>query len=85
MTTTLSAKGQVVLPREARQKLGLRTGASFECDVRDGGIFLRPKGRKTAKARIGRSKHSGLPALIARVGTEPLTSAAVRGMLADFP
>jgi AbrB family looped-hinge helix DNA binding protein len=85
MTTTLSSKGQVVLPQAARRKLGLNPGARFACDVRDGGIFLRPEKHKPAKVRIGRSKHSGLPALIAPADTPPLTSAAVRAMLADFP
>ncbi len=85
MTTTLSSKGQVVLPQAARRKLGLHAGARFACAVRDGGIFLKPEARKTAKVRIGKSKVSGLPALIAPAGTPPLTSAAVRAMLADFP
>jgi AbrB family looped-hinge helix DNA binding protein len=85
MTTTLSSKGQVVLPQAARRKLGLHAGARFACAVRDGGIFLKPEARKTTKVRIGKSRISGLPALIAPAGTPPLTSAAVRAMLADFP
>ena len=85
MTTTLSTNGHVVLPPAARRKLGLHPGARFVCAVRDGGIFLKPKLRKSAKARIGKSKLSGLPALIAPAGTPPLTSAAVRAMLAEFP
>lgn len=85
MTTTLSSKGQVVLPQAARRKLGLHAGARLACAVRDGGIFLKPEQRKSAKARIGKSKLSGLPALIAPAGTPPLTSAAVRAMLAEFP
>lgn len=85
MTTTLSSKGQVVLPQAARRKLGVRPGARFACDVRDGGIFLKPERRKPGKVRIGRSKLSGLPALIAPAGAPQLTSANVRAMLADFP
>ena len=74
-----------MLPQAARRKLGLHPGARFACAVRDGGIFLKPEPQKAAKARIGRSKFSGLPVLIAPAGTPPLTSAAVRAMLADFP
>ena len=85
MTTTLSTKGQVVLPQAARRKLGLQPGARFACAVRDGGIFLKPEGAKSGKMKIGKSKHSGLPARVAPAGTPPLTSAAVRAMLADFP
>lgn len=85
MTTTLSPNGQIVLPPAARRKLGLRPGAQLTCAVQDGGIFLKPDRQKPAKARIGKSKLSGLPALIAPAGTPPLTGAAVRAMLADFP
>jgi AbrB family looped-hinge helix DNA binding protein len=85
MTTTLSSRGQVVLPQAARRKLGLHPGAQFTCAVRDGGIFLKPEPPKTAKVRIGKSKLSGRPALIAPAGTPRLTSAVVRAMLADFP
>ena len=85
MTTTLSTKGQVVLPQAARRKLDLHPGVRFACAVRDGGIFLKPENRKPAKARLGRSRLSGLPAFIAPAGTPPLTSATVRAMLADFP
>ena len=85
MTTTLSSKGQVVLPQAVRRKLGLHPGAQFTCAVRDGGIFLKPELQKPAKVRIGRSKLSGLPALIGPAGMPRLTSAAVRAMLADFP
>ncbi|MDP3072738.1 MAG: AbrB/MazE/SpoVT family DNA-binding domain-containing protein [Opitutaceae bacterium] len=85
MTTTLSTHGQVVLPPAARRKLGLQPGARFVCAVRDGGIFLKPKPGKSVKFRIGRSKHSRLPALVAPAGTPPLTSEAVRTMLADSP
>lgn len=85
MTTTLSSKGQVVLPKAARRKLGLHPGVQFTCAVRDGGIFLKPEQPKAAKVRIGKSKLSGLPALIAPAGTPTLTSATVRAMLADFP
>ena len=85
MTTTLSTKGQVVLPHAARRKLGLQPGARFVCAVRDGGIFLKPEARPAAKVKIGKNKLTGLPVLTAPAGTAPLTSAAVRGLLADFP
>ena len=74
-----------MLPQAARRKLGLHPGAQFTCAVRDGGIFLKPEQQKTAKVRIGKSKLSGLPALIAPAGTPPLTRATVRAMLADSP
>jgi AbrB family looped-hinge helix DNA binding protein len=42
MTTTLSSKGQVVIPLEIRNRLGLPTGALIECDLEDGRIILTP-------------------------------------------
>jgi antitoxin PrlF len=34
MTITVSSKGQITLPAEARRKLGIRTGSKLECFVR---------------------------------------------------
>jgi AbrB family looped-hinge helix DNA binding protein len=42
-TTTLSARGQVVIPSEVREKLGLRKGDDFlVLNSDDGDILLRP-------------------------------------------
>lgn len=49
MTTTLSAKGQVVIPRDIRVKLRLRPGDDFiVLSSVDGEILLRPlrRGRR---------------------------------------
>ena len=85
MTTMLSSKGQVVLPKGARHRLGLLPGARFTCRVREGEIVLTPEGSPPAKARMGRNPVSGLPVLVPRKGTPPLSSAHVRKLLADFP
>ncbi len=85
MTTTLSSKGQVVLPKAARRKLGLLPGTKFVCRVRDGEIVLVPEATVATKAKIGRNAVSGLPVLVPPKNTPPLTSERVREMLADFP
>lgn len=85
MTTTLSSKGQVVLPKAARRKLGLLPGTKFACRVRDGEIVLVPEAPAAMKARLGRNAISGLPVLLPPKGTPPLTSERVRELLADFP
>ncbi len=42
MTTTLSSKGQIVIPLEIRNYLGLPTGAQIECTLENGRIILTP-------------------------------------------
>lgn len=85
MTTTLSSKGQVVLPKAARRKLGLLPGTKFVCRVRDGEIVLVPDSPPSMKAKLGRNAISGLPVLRPPKNTPPLTSERVRELLADFP
>ncbi len=44
--TTLSAKGQVVIPKEVREQLGLQKGDQFEIDVAQDRLVLRCLPRK---------------------------------------
>ena len=85
MTTTLLTKGQVVLPQPLRKKLGLRAGARFSCLIREGEIVLTPEPKLARRARIVKSKLTGLPVIVPPRGTPPLTSEAVKLALADFP
>jgi AbrB family looped-hinge helix DNA binding protein len=85
MTTTLSSKGQVVLPKAARRRLGLLPGTRFNCRVQEGEIVLVPESRPATKARPGRNPITGLPVLVPPKGTPPLTSERVRDLLTDFP
>jgi AbrB family looped-hinge helix DNA binding protein len=41
METTLSSKGQLVLPAEARRKLNIGRGERLSVEIRDGGVFLQ--------------------------------------------
>ena len=85
MMTTISTKGQVVLPQLARRKLGLEPGTRLRCRVCDGTIVLPPEPRPAlGKARIARSKVTGLPVIIPPPGVPVLTVDAVREALADF-
>ncbi|MDL1956052.1 MAG: AbrB/MazE/SpoVT family DNA-binding domain-containing protein [Candidatus Desulfofervidus auxilii] len=50
MKTILSQKGQVVIPKEIREKLKLEKGSVFEIELQDNLIILKPVG-KTLKVR----------------------------------
>lgn len=42
ITTTLSQKGQIVLPKEIRESLGLKPTDRFEVDIKDEKVILSP-------------------------------------------
>lgn len=51
MTVTLSSKGQIVLPKQARARLQLRPGTKFVCKVEGDSIILtlEPRGRERSR------------------------------------
>jgi AbrB family looped-hinge helix DNA binding protein len=59
---TVSSKGQVVIPKEIREKLDLREGAKVEVRIRDDEVVMRPSkgdGRDWRRWR-GRFRGSGM-------------------------
>lgn len=85
MTTTLSSKGQVVLPAAARRRLGLKAGAKFACRVAGNQIVLTPADVKHGRSRFVKSKLTGLVVTQGPQGAPVVTSEQVRALLADFP
>jgi len=85
MITTVSTKGQVVVPSRIRRKLGLQPGDSLEARVEGQRIILTLRKARSRKARIIRDPATGLPVLTAGPKAPKLTSAEVREILADFP
>lgn len=85
MRTTVSTKGQVVVPSSIRRKLGLQPGDSLEATVEGRRIVLTPRKVRPRKARIIRDPVTGLLTLTAGPQSPKLTSAEVREILADFP
>ena len=85
MITTVSTKGQVVVPSRIRRKLSLQPGDSLEAKVEGQQIVLTPRKVRPRRARIIRDPVTGLPVLTAGPKTPKLMSAEVREILADFP
>ena len=42
-TATMSSKGQVVLPKKVRERLGVRQGDEIEFILDDSGVHVRPR------------------------------------------
>ena len=57
--TRLSTKGQVVLPKDVRETLGLSSGTELEVEVRDGLVVLRPIRKTTVDDLLGMLPWSG--------------------------
>ncbi|HEY1107297.1 MAG TPA: AbrB/MazE/SpoVT family DNA-binding domain-containing protein [Opitutaceae bacterium] len=84
MTTKLSSKGQIVLPRQVRSKLGLQPGTEFEVSTNGETVVLVPR-VKRGKVKLVTDPKTGLPTFVVPPGTPPMTSEWVREMLSDFP
>jgi AbrB family looped-hinge helix DNA binding protein len=85
MQTRLSTKGQVVLPSQIRNKLGIRAGDPLDIGIRSGSIILTPQKQTRPKVKIITDPSTGLPVLTAGPDAPVLTSEEVAEMLADFP
>lgn len=81
MTTTLSSKGQVVIPLEIRSRLGLPTGALIDCDLEDGRIILTPVA-PTSHARV--IAEQDYVALDAPEGAPAMTPKRVKEILSEL-
>ena len=85
MLTKLSTKGQVVLPRPIREKMGLEPGDHLSATIEENRIVLTPNRKPRPKLRIVKDPITGLPMLTAGRGAPKLTSKEVARILAEFP
>jgi AbrB family looped-hinge helix DNA binding protein len=85
MQTTVSTKGQVVLPGPLRRKLGIQAGDAMEISVEAGRIVLMPQRKKTRKGKIIADPVTGLPVLSAGDAAPLLSSKEVDEILTNFP
>jgi AbrB family looped-hinge helix DNA binding protein len=84
MIVTLSTKGQVVLPKQARTRLQLRPGSKFSCKVDGTSIILTLASRARERPKLILDPATGL-----KITKSPpevkVSSEDVRAALADFP
>jgi|JI10StandDraft_1071094.scaffolds.fasta_scaffold1090594_2 AbrB family looped-hinge helix DNA binding protein len=84
MTTKLSTKGQIVLPKQARARLQLRPGTTFVCKVEGDSIVLTPEHPAAERPKLVRDAKTGLMVTKSPAHVS-VSSDDVRSALADFP
>jgi AbrB family looped-hinge helix DNA binding protein len=85
LRTTLSTKGQIVVPGALRSRLGLHPGDEFSIKLDNGSIVLTPLTPQRYSVTIGIDAATNLPVATAERGAPLLTSEQVAELLADFP
>lgn len=84
MTSKLSSKGQIVLPKRLRSRLHLRPGATLVCKIQGGSIVLTPENAGVGRPTLVIEPRTGL-----RVTKSPeqvrVSSDDMRAALQDFP
>lgn len=84
MTSKLSSKGQIVLPKKVRSRLHLRPGATLVCKVQGGSIVLTPESVALERPKLVTDPKTGL-----RITKSPeevrVSSEDVRAAMHDFP
>lgn len=81
MTTTLSTKGQIVIPLEFRRRLGLPAGAVISCYLENGRIILEPEKHAASAAMVAKD---GYFALEAPHGSPEMAPERVKEILAEL-
>lgn len=84
MTTMLSSKGQVVLPKQARTRLHLHPGAKLVCKIDGNSIVLTPENPVTERPKLMTDSRTGLRITKSSPQTK-VTSEDVRAAMLDFP
>lgn len=80
-TTVLSSKGQLVIPKEMREALHLRSGDRLRVTAEGSRIVLEPE--RSAGAKLVR--RNGRTVLVAPKDAPDMSAAAIKQILHDFP
>lgn len=84
-TTTLSSKGQVVLPRLVRSKLHLAPGTRFLCEIQGDSVILTPEHPRRFVREYVTDPDTGLRVTKVSDDAEPVTTEMVKALLEDYP
>jgi AbrB family looped-hinge helix DNA binding protein len=84
-TTTLSSKGQVVLPRLLRSQLHLAPGTKLLCEIQGNSVVLTPQLPREWAREYAIDPLTGLRVTKASADTEPITTEMVKALLEDYP
>jgi AbrB family looped-hinge helix DNA binding protein len=84
MTTKLSSKGQIVLPKLVRTRLHWRPGTKFVCKVEGDSLVLTPENPVTGRPKLVIDAKSGLRITKSPAQTK-VTSKDVHAAMLDFP
>jgi AbrB family looped-hinge helix DNA binding protein len=84
-TTTLSSKGQVVLPRLVRSKLQLAPGTKLRCEIQGDSVILTPEHPRRRNREHIIDPLTGLQVTKSFDDMEPVTTEMIKTLLEDFP
>ena len=85
ITTTLSSRGQVVLPRLVRSRLHLAPGTRLVCEVQGDSVVLTPQRPIHHERTYVTDPTTGLRVTKAADAMQPVTSDMVKTLLEDYP
>jgi AbrB family looped-hinge helix DNA binding protein len=81
-SSTLSTKGQLVIPTQYRRALNLRPGDKVEVTLEGRRLILERRSARAAKLTRGKF---GRPVLVSVPGTPAITTESVNALLEDLP
>ncbi len=84
--TTMSTKGQIVVPKEIRDRAGIDPGDKIEISLEGQTVQLRKLVEPALQPRkIKFDKETGLPYFAVPKDAPPITDEWVKQQLSDFP